>query len=236
MTQASIYPGEVFAKTDDFDTNIRQLIPYYDEMLDAVARCLPVHCRRVLDLGCGTGELSAKILERHADVSVVAIDYSPRMIEYAGQKLGKTGRFSAVEMDFGDWAIAGNDKVGEDFDAVVSSLAIHHLSNEMKQKLFVMAGRVLNPGGFFWNADPLLPDVPELQDSYQEARNTRAQERGIDLETVRAKMGKSDRQGHSSHDHLATLDQHLEMLRTAGFSQVIVPWKFYNYAVFGGKI
>ena len=37
-----------------------------------------------------------------------------------------------------------------------------------------------------------------------------------------------------TQDQLATLDAHLQMLQTAGFTTVAVPWKYYGLAVFGG--
>lgn len=103
-----IFPGEVFASTGDFDSGIRQLIPYYDEMLAAIARCLPSQASCILELGCGTGELSLQILQTRPTASVIALDYSPRMIEYARQKIEAAGygnRWQGIAMDFGDWAM-----------------------------------------------------------------------------------------------------------------------------------
>ncbi len=51
---------------------ICQLLPRYDEMLEVIARCLPSTSRRILELGCGTGELSLKILNRFPDAQVIA--------------------------------------------------------------------------------------------------------------------------------------------------------------------
>jgi ubiquinone/menaquinone biosynthesis C-methylase UbiE len=51
---------------------IRQLLPRYDEMLEVITRCLPSTSRRILELGCGTGELSLKILNRFPDAQVIA--------------------------------------------------------------------------------------------------------------------------------------------------------------------
>ena len=78
-----LFPGEVFANTADFDTGIRHLLPQYDEMLEVITRCLPSTSRRILELGCGTGELSLKILNRFPDAQVIALDYSPRMLQFA---------------------------------------------------------------------------------------------------------------------------------------------------------
>lgn len=234
-----IFPGEVFAETKEFDSNIRQLLPYYDEMLDAIAQCLPENSDRILELGCGTGELTLKVLKQCPKAQVVAVDYSPRMINFIRQKLenmGESHRVKTLQLDFGAWA---NDEADTDignnsFEAVVSSLAIHHLSDTMKEKLFQKIARSLKPNGKFWNADPLLPEFPELSEVYQSSRERWAQKQGLDLEAVRNKIGKSDTQGYSSQDQLATLNAHLQMLQQAGFSKTAIIWKYYNIAVFGG--
>jgi tRNA (cmo5U34)-methyltransferase len=233
-----IFPGEVFANTADFDAGIRQLLPRYDEMLEVITRCLPSTSDRILELGCGTGELSLKILQRYPDVQVVALDYSPRMLEFAESKIAAAGyanRWSGMEADFGDWA--NNPEkfaMGGEFAACVSSLAIHHLQDEMKFQLFQQIAASLSPDGCFWNADPTLPESPVLIEVYQAAREEWASQQGITLEEVRGKVGTSDTQGYSSQDQLATLNAHLQMLTNAGFETVAVPWKYYGLAVFGG--
>ncbi len=233
-----IFPGEVFASTADFDTGIRQLLPRYDEMLDAIAQCIPSNAQRILDLGCGTGGLSIRVLRRCPSAQVVAVDYSPRMIEFAKGKLEAAGygrQWTGIQGDFGDWA-NHQLSIEDGFDACVSSLAIHHLSDEMKLKLFTRIRESLNSGGVFWNADPVLPESPVLSETYQSIREEWAAEQGTSLVEIRAKTGKSTPQGHSKPDQLATLDAHLQMLNTAGFEPVAVPWKYYGLAVFGGFV
>ena len=231
-----IFPGEVFAETKEFDQNIRQLLPYYDEMLDAIALCVPPETKTILELGCGTGELTIKVLKQCPEAQLVAVDYSPRMIEFISDKLSDhQDRLKTIQLDFGAWA---NDElksdIGNNFDAVISSLAIHHLSDEMKGKLYEKIASSLKPNGRFWNADPLLPEFSELSEIYQQSRERWAAKQGLDLETVRSKVGKSDTQGYSSQDQLATIDTQLAMLKNAGFSQTAIIWKYYNIAVFGG--
>ena len=235
-----IFPGEVFAETKEFDSNIRQLLPYYDEMLDAIALCVSASSGRILELGCGTGELTVKVLKQCPDAQLVAVDYSPRMIDFVANKLDQQGegnRVKPLQLDFGEWANDEADaEIGNNFDAIISSLAIHHLTDEMKEKLFQKIARSLNPNGQFWNADPLLPEFSELSDIYQQSRQRWAQKQGYDLEAVRSKIGKSDTQGYSSQDQLATLETHLQMLKDVGFSKTAVIWKYYNVGVFGGLL
>lgn len=232
----AIFPGEVFANTADFDNGIRQLLPRYDEMLDAIALCIPPNTQRILDLGCGTGEVSLKVLKHCPNAHVVAVDYSPRMLEFAQRKLEAAGygqQWAGIEGDFGDWA-NHQLSIEDGFDACVSSLAIHHLTHEMKLKLFSRIRESLNPSGVFWNADPVVPESPILSEAYQNIREHWAAQQGTTLAEIRAKTGKSIPYGYSQPDQLATLDAHLQMLKTAGFEVVAVPWKYYGLAVFGG--
>ncbi|WP_138497264.1 class I SAM-dependent methyltransferase [Nostoc sp. PA-18-2419] len=234
----NVFPGEVFANTADFDTGIRQLLPRYDEMLEVITRCLPSTTGRILELGCGTGELSLKILNSHPDTEVIALDYSPRMLQFAQEKIAAAGyqqRWTGIEADFGDWA--NNPEkldIASKFDACVSSLAIHHLQDEMKLKLFERIATSLTQDGCFWNADPTLPESPALAEVYQAAREKWAVQEGINLTEIHAKRGTSSTQGYSSQNQVATLDTHLQMLTTAGFKTVAVPWKYYGLTVFGG--
>lgn len=230
------FPGEVFADPAEFDRGIRQLLPRYDEMLEAIVLCIPSKAERILDLGCGTGELSLKLFERFPKAQIVAVDYSPRMLATARSKLETAGyaqQWRGMEGDFGDWTI-GKFAIKDGFDACVSSLAIHHLTDEMKVKLFVKIRQTLNRDGVFWNADPVVPEAQVLSDANKQIRERWAAQQGTTLAEIRAKTGTSTPYGHSQPDQLATLEAHLHMLTTAGFETVAVPWKYYGMAVFGG--
>lgn len=207
-------------------------------MLDALTRCVPTTSDRILELGCGTGELSLKLMHRCPSAQVVAVDYSPRMLEYASQKIKAAGyahRWSGIQADFGDWANNPTRvEIGTQFNACVSSLAIHHLTDEMKLKLFQGIRESLNPNSCFWNADPILPESAMLKEVYQTVREEWTQDQGTTLAQIRDRLGNSSPQGHSNPDWLATLSAHLQMLSQAGFNLVAVPWKYYGLAVFGG--
>ncbi|MBR8827706.1 MAG: class I SAM-dependent methyltransferase [Gomphosphaeria aponina SAG 52.96 = DSM 107014] len=235
-----IFPGEVFADTADFDVSIRQLLPRYDEMLATIVACVSPNAKNILELGCGTGELTLKLFKHCEQAKITAVDYSPRMLDFACSKIelaGADNSWQGIQMDFGQWA---NDEaiedIGSNFDACVSSLAIHHLTNEMKLKLFARIGKSLKPGGVFWNGDPILPPFPQLAAVYQQVREAWAISVGTDLTKVRSKIGVSTPVGYSSHDQLATIEEHLAMLKEAGFSSVEVVWKYYGLAVFGGMV
>ena len=235
-----IFPGEVFVNTADFDSGIRRLLPKYDEMLDVLAGCIASNNQRILELGCGTGELTLKVLECYPSAEIVAVDYSPRMLDFARTKIeaaGYASRWTGIELDFGEWANNPNfSGLGDKFNAGISSLAIHHLEDEMKLKLFQRIRESLNAGGCFWNADPVVAESAAMKDIYGAAREDWALSQGETLAEIRAKVGTSVSYGYSNPDRLATLAAQLEMLENAGFETVAVPWKYYGMAVFGGFV
>ena len=235
-----IFPGEVFVNTADFDSGIRRLLPKYDEMLDVLVGCIASANNRILELGCGTGELTLKILERYPSAEIVAVDYSARMLDFARAKIESAGyaaRWTGIELDFGEWANNPNfSGLGDKFNACISSLAIHHLEDEMKLKLFQRIRESLNASGCFWNADPLLAESAGMKDIYQAAREDWALSQGETLAQIRANVGTSISYGYSNPDRLATLSAQLEMLGSSGFETVAVPWKYYGMAVFGGFV
>lgn len=241
MNQSTtIYPGEVFADTKAFDRGIRLLIPHYDLMLDTLVACVPIDARHILDLGCGTGELSLKLLKHCPNAKIVALDYSPRMIKMAQSKLEKTSfsdRITFIEADFGAWANGEiKEKIGNNINACVSSLAIHHLTDEMKYKLLTSVAKNLTSGGCFWNADPILQESSQLQEIYSRVREEWTKNKGTTIAEVRSQTGNSQPQGYSGPDRLTTLNTHLTMLSSVGFKTVEVPWRFFGLAVFGGWI
>jgi trans-aconitate methyltransferase len=91
---------------------------------------------RILDLGCGTGDLAKQIMEHGADV--IGIDASPEMIGQAKQKYPDLNFSVADGTDF---------HFDEPFDAVFSNAALHWIHDQ--DKLIECVYRSLKPGGRF---------------------------------------------------------------------------------------
>lgn len=235
-----IFPGELFLNKADYDRNIRQLLPRYDEMLDLLVDCIPANTKQLLELGSGTGELTGKILSRFPEIQIVAVDYSPRMLEFASAKIEQAGygkQVNWIPADFGNLANLNAYLAQQDgFDVCVSSLAIHHLTDPMKQKVFEWIRENLHKKGCFWNADLVLPDLPNLVEVYQKIREEWAISQGTTLTDLRDRIAATETQGYSHPQQMGNLLDQLDMLRTAGFDPVMVPWKYYQLAVFGGYV
>ncbi|MCK9897695.1 class I SAM-dependent methyltransferase [Frankia sp. AgB32] len=115
---------------------------YYQRLL---LRHLPRPCRRVLDVGCGTGAFAARLAERVDQVD--AVDRSERMIEQARRHTPHN--VTCVLAD-----VLVDPLPGKDYDAIVSITALHHLP--LADALEVLAA-ALRPGGVL--AAVVLPRV-----------------------------------------------------------------------------
>lgn len=94
----------------------------------------PKPTERVLDVGCGTGQLTADIAERGA--AVVGVDSSPDMIETARKN------FPQLQFELCDAAAMSYE---QEFDAVFSNAAMHWVTNQ--QGAISCIARALKPGG-----------------------------------------------------------------------------------------
>ncbi len=101
---------------------------------------------RVLEVGCGTGTLTAQLVERGA--FVVAVDQSPEMLEVA--KL----RVAAAEVEWREQTAAEIDKLpGAAFDAVVLSLCLSDMSSSERHFVLEESAQRLNEDGVLVVAD-----------------------------------------------------------------------------------
>lgn len=138
-----------------YDADIRTEIPGYDDLQDRLLDATGSGCRRVLDLGTGTGTTLVRVLARHPGATAVGLDADPAMLDAARRALGAAApRVDLVVQRLEDPLPDGP------FDLVVSALAVHHLSAAGKADLFARVARVLAPGGRFVLADLVVPDDP----------------------------------------------------------------------------
>jgi len=132
-------------KLREYDTRIRTFIPDYEEMLQAAASVVPANSRKIVDIGIGTGALSACCMRNARRAQIFGIDADARIMDAAVRRLH--GR---AELMCGNFIRADRPTC----EAVVASFALHHArTRAAKEKLYRRIRKVLRPGGLLVNVD-----------------------------------------------------------------------------------
>jgi tRNA (cmo5U34)-methyltransferase len=202
---------------DAYDVAIRRFIPHYDEMLatgvELLASLAPPGAR-VLDLGGGTGALSAAVLAGAPHARVTVLDVDGAMLAEAGRRLAGFGeRVEFREASFLDPLPAA--------DAVVASLALHHVHDlGAKTGLYRAIHAALAPGGVFLNLDAAITEDPRLNALTFDRWAAGMAEHGITDAEARGHFA-----AWAGEDRYFPLDEELAALRRAGFAEVECFWR-----------
>lgn len=211
---------------EDYDRTRRRLVPGFDDFYRAAIDLIRFprdSSIKVLDLGAGTGLMAAFIAYSFPNAQIVMVDISNEMLARARERfeLGG-GRFRFEVADY------GVDPIRERYDAVVSALSIHHLSDEQKRALFDRIHGALNPGGVFVNAEQFRCATPERHQFHHERWVKRVRELGADERDLAAALERM------KFDRAATLEEQLEWMRDAGFRDIDCAYKNLIFAVYCG--
>jgi tRNA (cmo5U34)-methyltransferase len=186
-----------------------------------------------LDLGCGCGPYAQVLLEMDPGMQVHCLDASKDMLTAARGLLSDYEGVTFLHSTFEDLV---DTEPKEQYDLVVSSLAIHHLPQAGKAELNEWIFNSLRPGGWFINIDTMLPP-PGLEDWYIQLWREWAEEEAarqgeaIDIDGII--FGHHQVPEH--HALLDTLQVQLAMLDDAGFNQVDCVHKHGIFAMLCGQ-
>ena len=106
-----------------------------------------------------------------------------------------------------------------------SALAIHHLEDDGKRRLFRTIHAALKPGGVFVNAEQIAGATPATDRRYHENWLRRVRELGVSEADLAAALGRM------KLDRCATVEAQFAWLREAGFAEVDCPYKDGMFAV-----
>ncbi|MCE9568378.1 MAG: class I SAM-dependent methyltransferase [Planctomycetes bacterium] len=178
-----------------------------------------------LDVGCGAGNYTLKLLEYLPGIDVTLIDLSRPMLDRATERVGRatSGTVTAIQGDIRDV------ELGEGrFDIVVAAAVLHHLrADEEWRTVFTAFHRALRPGGSVWVFDLVESTIPAVQ------------------KLMWGRYGEylSGLKGNDYRDHVFAyveredtprpLTYQLDLLREVGFAQVEVLHKNVCFAAFG---
>jgi tRNA (cmo5U34)-methyltransferase len=226
MSTAADYFGSMI---DSYDSLIRRAVPRYNEMLQRVIEYLPERATRVMELGCGTGNLSLALAARYPDAEIIFVDASHEMLEVTRERLDAAAagrqRFSFVPSFFEQLEPAANS-----LDLVVSSISLHHVKD--KGPLYKTIHTALQSGGTFRFADQLRGATEE-----NHALNwSRWLEFCREADHCKEEEVQSLLDHAEAHDFYTPLEEHFGMLRAAGFKQLDCVWRNWIWGIVTAEV
>jgi SAM-dependent methyltransferase len=198
---------------------------------------------RALDLGCGPGSLTVRLLRRFPSARCVAVDYDPVALRVGEGALGSLGgRLRWVDAKLGrrGWV----DRLPlRRFDVALSTTALHWLPAPDLRQLYHDLYRLLRPRGVFLNGDhlPWGAENPRLSRLAESVRRVRFRGASLDSEWSAWREWweaaeripalkplfrvREERQSQHPKDRNLPMAVHVRALRRAGFREVAVLWQ-----------
>lgn len=183
------------------------------------------HAKELLDVGCGGGNYTLKLLQTLPNLNVTLVDLSQPMLDCAVGRIRPqtTGTVTAIHSDMRELELGQ-----ERFDVIVASAVLHHLrADDEWRSVFQKFFAALKPGGSIWIFDLVESPIADIQAihwrRYGEYLTSVGGEAYRDELFARILREDTPRSVHFQ----------LDLLREVGFREVELLHKHSCYAAFG---
>lgn len=199
--------------------------PVMMELIAKAAAAINPEATHLLDIGCGAGNYSLKLLQYLPGLNIDLVDLSQSMLNRASERTAgeTTGKIMTIQADIRRLSLER-----ERYDVITAAAVLHHLRthDEWKQvskKIY----HALKPGGSFWISDLITHSTSAIQKMMW-------QRYGKYLEELKDKDYRDQVFSYiEKEDTPRPLIYQLDLLQDTGFSVEILH-KNSNFAAFGG--
>ena len=215
------------AVSEVYDRQRRELIPCFDEFYKVSVEISKQikNPKKILDLGAGTGLMSAFFFETYPEAEFTLVDLSEEMLNKAKDRFVNFSNFNYKVEDFSELNFEA-----ETFDLIISGLAIHHLDDSLKKKLFQKVEKFLKKDGWFINADQVLGKNKISEKIYTETwKNKVLENKNLTKEEKESAFERI------KLDKMSSLENQLKWLEETGLQSPNCYYQYYNFVVFAAK-
>jgi tRNA (cmo5U34)-methyltransferase len=214
------------------------IIPSRKEILSTIAQLATAFVPeqpRIMDLGCGYGDVTAEILKFKPHASICMVDFSDEMLRLAGERFDGDTNVKIIKHDLNNGIPVS--VMSEPFDVVVSCLALHHLEFGNRIKLYSGIAKVLREGSVFINGDRFKGDSPIINEwEFNNWINWVVLQKqdlamGTTFDEVKQTLIESEKK---QGDKPGTIWDMANDLKHSGFKHIDCVWKYQNLAVIVG--
>lgn len=196
------------------------------ELITEAAKAVCPHASKLLDIGCGAGNYTLKMLQKLPQLNCTLVDLSEPMLTRAKQRV-LVETEGEIETHQGD--IRAIDFGDQKFDIILAGAVLHHLRDENDwEETFRKLFNLLNDGGSLWISDLVVEDsqliTKLIWDKY-----------GDYLENIGGKDYRENVFAYiEKEDSPRSLNFQLALMKKVGFKSTEILHKNLCFAAFGG--
>ncbi|MBB3187513.1 class I SAM-dependent methyltransferase [Microbacter margulisiae] len=196
------------------------------ELITEAAKRINPKAVHLLDIGCGAGNYTLKMLSKLPDLNCTLVDLSAPMLERALERVSgaTSGQVNTIQGDIREVDLPDNT-----YDIVLAGAVLHHLRDDNDwERTFARIYQMVAPGGCFMISDLIAQDTTVVDDYIREQYGDYLESYGG--ETYRNKVMDYI----AKEDSPRSLNFQLELLKKTGFRETEILHKHLCFAAYGG--